>query len=480
MKRAIALMVAIALLLPAVLAIDTGIGFGINVTTQPFPPHIWMCDSRVVIDDDIEPGRVDGCPVTSLKFELCEDAYGNCETHCVQDAWTWWTEICGDGLGEEFPICQLQPPEGEQGSFRWCETVCTEELFKHPCEIFKGYTLTERHNNYAFEGEKIEWLVLVMDKNKIEQIREVVATVSTTQDPSNPVSVTEVECVELHGFAMPGEQLLESCNARIEEEELDQFDDQTMAYYECTLTVEPGRCLDTTGCAPDLLGPCNTCLTGENMRGEYWVQVQAYDGTTWVAADEDEYWFFNPVVALTLNGALNFHDVRPGTVRYSDTVTVGNAAEGGSGVMLDMFITGTDFYDPSNSGARCVITNRLKLGNNYVAPGLDYSGDVCTIGFGDADDHLCYHATSGSYSTQGDRRADAEGYVPIYYGDRFTQDLYNDAELIQQAPMGPAPYWMANLLTPGSEMSVTFKLGLPEPCVGSFSQGRLNFWAEAV
>jgi hypothetical protein len=48
-----------------------------------------------------------------------------------------------------------------------------------------------------------------------------------------------------------------------------------------------------------------------------------------------------------------FEDVRPGTSSYSSTLLVANDADEGSGVMMDMFISGTDFYDSSSSGAKC-------------------------------------------------------------------------------------------------------------------------------
>src|SRR3989338_11669446 len=59
-----------------------------------------------------------------------------------------------------------------------------------------GLLLTERKHNYAFEGESIHWLVLVMDKNKIEEISEVVGTIGLTQGTGNDV---EVECKRVAG-----------------------------------------------------------------------------------------------------------------------------------------------------------------------------------------------------------------------------------------------------------------------------------------
>ena len=50
---------------------------------------------------------------------------------------------------------------------------CVEEGRTTNCAT----NLNERIENYAFEGEQITWKVLVMDKNKIEQISEVVGTI---------------------------------------------------------------------------------------------------------------------------------------------------------------------------------------------------------------------------------------------------------------------------------------------------------------
>ena len=37
-----------------------------------------------------------------------------------------------------------------------------------------------------------------------------------------------------------------------------------------------------------------------------------------------------------------------------------------------------------------------------------------------------------------------------------------------------------NALSPGSEMALTFRLSMPEPCVGDFSEGQIYFWGEAI
>lgn len=291
-----------------------------------------------------------------------------------------------------------------------------------------GPSLIERKNNYAFEGESINWTVLVMDKNKIEEISDVVGTIGPTQGAGNDV---EVECKEISGIT----SILPACNAKILEEDLTTFNPATMAYYRCQFTVE----------------------TPASMHGEYFITVEAMDNTglsgTMV---ENEFWFLNPTIALSVDGDLSFEDVRPGTTAYSNTLLVGNDAEAGSGVILSMYISGTDFYDPSSSGAACPNTNQLAL------------------------DNFKYFATNGAYSTATANTTDAEGYLGIAYGNTIA----NSQEIIDADPyaLGASEFdWnTGNALSPGSEMALTFKLNMPEPCVGDFSEGQIFFWGEAI
>jgi hypothetical protein len=382
MKKILAIVFAMALVLPVAFAVDTGMGLGINIETEDFPPLIWMCDNRCVHDDFVEDGRVS---------------------------------------------------EG-------------------------GEWLAERQQNYAFEGEQIMWTVLVMDKNGIEKIEDLYVSVGPIQGNGEYI---EANCEAL---GCEADVDFHDCNARIDEEWLDECDPSTMSYYRCVLTVE----------------------SPASMHGEYWVTANVVDldgllGTM----DENEFWFLNPVVALTISGTpLNFGTVRPGTSAYSNTITVGNGAESGSGVMMDMFITGTDFTDPMHSGAKCPSSNVLRLW------GAGPDGDIYTR---TDNTGLRYFATNGAYSTLADlqldplwgthgsvqRHIDAEGYVNIEYGNYFSTALYNNAEVIQNAPM-VGPYYSGNILSPGSELSVTFKLNLPEPCNGDFSDGSIYFWGEAI
>jgi hypothetical protein len=298
-----------------------------------------------------------------------------------------------------------------------------------------GANLVERINNYAFEGEQISWQILVMDKNGNDKISDVYATIGSSQGAGNNI---EANCNRRASQPANGATIPASCNARIAEEQLTTFNSETMAVYDCTLTVE----------------------TAASMYGEYWVTVEAQDldGLMGTMA-ENEYWFLNPIIALNVDGSLTFSDVMPGTSSYSSTLLVGNDAEAGSGVMLDMFISGTDFYDSASSGAKCPTTNQLSLSA------------------------FRYFATSGAYSTAGTggiHAADTEGYRSIAYGIGFNNPspFYNNAEIIPAQQVGP--YYTANVLAPGAEMALTFRLNLPEPCNGDFDTGSIYFWGEAI
>ncbi len=374
MKTTLTLLVLSLLVLaalPTVLAVSIGTGVGIDITTEDFAPRVWMCDYRIMWDDNTEPGRLDD---------------------------------------ERLNKCL------ETSSY----TICSQFLL-------------ERMNNYAFEGEQIAWQVLVLDKNGIEKVKDVYATIGQSQGAGNDI---EVNCI-LDQVLSDHDKIDDSCNARIDEQKLEYPEyDNVAAYYTCILTVE----------------------TPESMAGEFWVTVEAEDldgllGTM----DENEFWFFNPVIALSIDGDLAFDNVRPGTQSYSDTLLVGNDADPASGVRLDMFISGTDFYDASSSGAKCPTSNQLELSN------------------------FDYFVSHGAYTSQFDARGDAEGYVPIGYGIGFNNPspFYGAFEILQTLPMN-GPYFQSNILSPGAEMALTFRLSLPEPCNGDFDTGSIYFWGEAI
>src|SRR3989344_4250187 len=338
----------------------------------------------------------------------------------------------------------------------------------------RGNEPPERMNNYAFEGEKVVLDYLVFDRNGIEEIQDVFVTFGSNLGAGNDI---EVNCVESSGPST----IPVSCNARIGEEPITEFNKETMAYDICVLTVE----------------------TPDSMHGEYYSigKVISVDGYT---QEEDlEYYFFNPEVKLDVEGDLSFDNIIPGEVAYSEVITVKNGAEQGSGVLQEVFISGTDFYDATNSGARCPEYNHLKLSQDVrsttlLGPELESGPSTTTVCdieswihdpvevSKDNHDHFCYYAVSGAYDTANgdgvDDNADNEGYRPIVYGNVFTRDFYNDAEIISNdlLTIGSTDYDAGNVLPPEGKMDIKFKFGVPDPCMGDFSTGEIFFWGQPI
>jgi len=345
--------------------------------------------------------------------------------------------------------------------------------------------LDERNNHYLFEGERYQVDVLVFDKNKIEEamvdlvlegeeVCELVCPGAGEDCYEDCVTYDdfEINCVEESVtrtvYPDTNNNNIDHCNVRVGEETLHIFESDTMQGFKCTIDI----------------------LDSEHMYGTFWMKVRAISGLTEEEGEYDEIarWFINPMVSLSVDGELDFSEVRPGTASYS-TVLIENTAEGG--VILDMFITGKDWPAADTELGRCQL--------------VDDQGD-------EHDDILVnylplgafrYYAENGAYSTRTDmevddddysdsinRNSDDEGYVNIHrqLNAGFEEAMFDEAEIIQENPLELSDpeenIYLANLLYPGSAgMSITFRLELPEPCYGNFeseTDGSIFFWGEAV
>ncbi|MCK5149369.1 hypothetical protein KAJ87_00390 [Candidatus Pacearchaeota archaeon] len=317
--------------------------------------------------------------------------------------------------------------------------------------------LYERAGNYMFEGEKYQIDVVVFDKNKIQ---DVVVDLILGEEPGE--MDYNVNCVPIEvsdGEGCHNRIYFSRCNARIGEEEIDEFDSTTMEGYRCTVTA----------------------LDSEHMTGQYWLTVQADDGDAIGIYDEISPLFLNPIIELDVDGSLDFEDVRPGTSSYSQVV-VENIAEGG--VALDMFITGKDWPAADPDMGRC---------QNLDGDGVPTGELVNYLPLG----AFRYYSENGAHSTRLDsqnddgyssviRDKDNEGYINInkQLNAGFEEAMFDDAEVIQAGGdvVGGEGY-RANVLYPGSLMALTFRLNLPEPCYGEFESaldGSIFIWAEAI
>ncbi len=285
---------------------------------------------------------------------------------------------------------------------------------------------------YLFEGEQIKWKVLVMDLNSAEKIKDVYVTIGSSIGVGNDI---EVNCGPL------SENLdYNTCQLGELRNNFTEFNPKIMKYYDCVFTVE----------------------TADSMYGQYWAVPEAEDNDGNLGImNESEFVWTNPVIALSLNGDIGFENLTPGKIAYSNEISIGNDVDEGSGVVLDMFISGTDFTS-SEDFSHCPEKQTLGL------------------------DRFSYKAEIENYSTMndlgigGNRHKDNEGYVNMGYGIGFNNPnpFYNGFEIIQDGKEGA--YYLGNQVREGQDMNVRFKIDVPKNCTGSFDNGNIYFWGEAI
>jgi len=292
--------------------------------------------------------------IASIKFRLSipVPCYGGFDSG---DIFLWFEdengEIISKSLGLQKPDFNEPPHIFKCGNVSFIED-CVEEGRISGCND----PLIERRTNYweewgkinswkyLFEGEQIHWDVLVMDYNRIENLEGVYGTIGSMKGPGNDI---EVECE-------PSEKVipLDSCELGEFEDEITSFNPRTMKYYDCLFTVE----------------------TPDSMEGFYWTTIETEDMEGFRAAmDEGEWIFANPVISLSINDSIKFENLTPGKTAYSNEITLSNDVEMGSGVILDMFISGTDFYS-AEEFSYCPEKQKLNLSRfSYYAENGNYS-----------------------------------------------------------------------------------------------------------
>jgi hypothetical protein len=110
-------------------------------------------------------------------------------------------------------------------------------------------------------------------------------------------------------------------------------------------------------------------------------------------------------------------------------------------------------------------------------------------------DTFCYYAVNGAYSTAmldgaaggspGPDRTDAEGYVgiPTVTNEGGIMDavaLLGSYDRTDAYTAAGGDYMEGNVIGPGDEVSFTLKLMIPEPCTGSFTDGAILIYGEAI
>lgn len=313
-------------------------------------------------------------------------------------------------------------------------------LFDDPYGFYANGNIEQRNSNYAFTGEQIQWEVLVWDKNGVpEKINDVYA--GWADQLNGPIDPTiQVNC-GLTTQPNDGDDLanLGYPNVRRpgDQEAQQTFNSNTMGIYSCTLTIEAS---------------CH----GQKWLGITAVDIDGLNGSI----SNAESWFCNPSLDLYISGEMNFGTLGPGE-QGASTVSVENKAENGSGVDVVVSISGSDFYDPASSGGLCPTSNVLEL-----------QGDQTSFTHG-----FWYTATKGSMQTNGNKR--------IPYGNTLmdSDPIFSNSGQAQQWRRwtgGGSPSLMNQALSPGSELSLTMRLGIPQPCNGQFTDGQVTLWAWAI
>jgi len=136
MRKLLAVTIAAIMVLsvmPAVLAISTGTPISPDIITEDFAPEVWMCDSRDVVDDYTEPGRIDGELVWTQELDMCECVYETCLTACIAGQVSYEGECSGlPCFGD------IQLPGGQFTLPQVCATYCEQETLKFSCPTIKG------------------------------------------------------------------------------------------------------------------------------------------------------------------------------------------------------------------------------------------------------------------------------------------------------------------------------------------------------
>ena len=293
MRKLIYLLSAIIIIIIVPIVYSVAIGGGVtpDIRTEDFKPRIWLCDSRLVSDDNTEPGRISAGGqelkerINNYAFEgekinwklLVMDKNGIEKLRDVfvsigpfNDARRWVTfyyndtncmNDCDDDYNTCFNGCYV--PDYDQSCLNTCLPTCT-------INNQTNQTCVDGCFDQCFIGLRLDQQC-VGDCNSEKTSCESGCLRTGRRLEQNDI---EANCA-LKEVLHDSQQIETSCNARIGEEELTYVkNDNVMAYYECIFTVE----------------------TPASMYGEYWVTLEAEDlDNMYNHADEVEYWLFNEV-----------------------------------------------------------------------------------------------------------------------------------------------------------------------------------------
>jgi len=309
-----------------------------------------------------------------------------------------------------------------------------------------GYEVPLRQN-YVFAGETLKYFIIVQDGNGAADINDLRLVLNITNQTSMlPQAGTEVgRCAEVPDFTDMDAFISDSGNP------IGLYDSKTMKSYVCTLIVQSeaswNTVMDIGFRARDSGAGCvGNAANVINMTQSDWIN-------------------FNPSLSVGLSGGINFGSVSPGSTALSNTIYIRNNAEANSGVVMDMYIASSDYFtDPSNPTAICGDGNGIKYDNfgYYATKGSMNSG-----------------LNDNSFSMLGEFDGMAIGDSCVAELDEFTPmpsysgEISDMCRIINHDLQG-------SLLAQGSEMSMTFKLDVPQKCNGYFTNGQFYIVGRVV
>jgi hypothetical protein len=289
------------------------------------------------------------------------------------------------------------------------------------------YFLPERQN-YVFEGENLYYYVLIRDLNNVSDINSTWVSVNDT---------LEQACTEINFSSQ--------CNISIDYSSfgITGFNATTDKTFFCTFTIK-----------------------NETLRkGRMNVSISTQDkcNGTIVKSPQLDFINFNPSLSLTLTrfSTISFGTVTPGSIATSNSVYLKNS--GDLGTILDIYIDSEDsFTDPNPT-------------NNTI----------CPTGNGIKYDRFSYYATKGSINSgmndnswYGVGKSNSTGLCKTNQ-DEFTNLTSHSGNI---GDMCRVINWAreGSFLTQGAEMSITFRLNVPNPCSGHFTNGQFYFVGKII
>jgi hypothetical protein len=347
------------------------------------------------------------------------------------------------------------------------QTVKTADLYGDELEnaFCDSYFDLDVRGNYLFTGETVSYYVGIYDEDGEDDIDDVTITKEGV-GVGSCTQIAETACKANAAFAN---------------------DAWVNAHFSITGTEDVPEYDSTGGDANDDLFAFYRCLlvVDKDWREAMDIGVKVTDRSTPANMDSielDDDLVMNPKLGVDLRGTIDFGSLEEGSSKVSNVVSLDNVCGsediGCNAVVMDMYIAASDYFtDPSDPTAICGVANGIP----HCA--FKYLATKGSLDSGDNDNAFSGLGLSGTPSflvpgcvdlglTTKDIDCDAENdeftRVPSHSGD--IEDMCRIINHREES----------SFLIQGDSMSMKFKLEVPTPCEGSFTNGNFNFVGRVV